>query len=111
MEDRHKRTAGDLAEGQSGGTCVGAESVYQAARKFDGEGHFGIADRDWPLELLCLLEVAIRLTFRDRAIARQSLRRLGPIPVLLQQGTGEFIWKVLAHAQAARLRIGSGITN
>ncbi|MBZ5626013.1 MAG: hypothetical protein LAQ69_46090, partial [Acidobacteriia bacterium] len=49
MQYRRKGTVGDFAQGQSGGSGVIAESGYQTAREFDGEGHFGIADRHWML--------------------------------------------------------------
>jgi len=71
--------------GRSG---VGAESPYETARKLDGEGYFDIADRNWVLESLCLLEVAIGLALGDGAISGQSLGGLGPMLIPLQKGAG-----------------------
>jgi hypothetical protein len=78
VQYRREGTAGDLAQGQSGRSGVGAESLYETARKLDGKGHFDIADRDWVLESLCLLEVAIGLALGDGAIPGQLLGSLRP---------------------------------
>jgi hypothetical protein len=89
VQYRREGTSGDLAQGQSRRSGVGAESLDETARKLDGEGHFDIADWDGVLESLCLLEVAIGLALGDNAIPGQSLGRLGPMLMALQKGTGE----------------------
>src|SRR5260370_892647 len=88
VQSRRDGTAGDPAEGQSGRSGVGAESLDETARKLDGKGHFDIDDRDWVLESLCLLEVAIGLALGDGAIAGQLLGSLGPMRIALQKGAG-----------------------
>jgi hypothetical protein len=89
VQDRQEGTAGDLAQGQSRRSGVGAESFHETARKLDGEGYFDIADRDRVLEPLCLLQVAIGLALGDGAILGQSLGSLGPMRIPLQKGTGQ----------------------
>ena len=89
MQYGREGTAGDFAQGQSGGSGVIAESVYETARKFDSEGHFDIADRNWVLESLCLLEVAISLALGDGAIPGQLLGSLGPMRIPLQKGASQ----------------------
>ncbi|HEX4785865.1 MAG TPA: hypothetical protein VH350_16105 [Candidatus Sulfotelmatobacter sp.] len=86
VQDRREGTTGDLAQSQSGRSGVGAESLDETAHKLDGKGHFDIADLDWALESLCLLEVAIGLALGDGAIPSQLLGSLGPMRVALQKG-------------------------
>jgi hypothetical protein len=89
MKYRRQGTAGDLAQGQSGGSGVVAKFVYQTAREFDGERHFGIADRDWAFELLCLFEVAIGLAPGDGTGLSELFGGLGQVLVLPQQGASQ----------------------
>jgi hypothetical protein len=89
VQYRREGTSGDLAQGQSRRSGVGAESLDETARKLDGERHSDIADWDGVLESLCLLEVAIGLALGDGAIPGQSLGRLGPMRIPLQKGTGQ----------------------
>jgi hypothetical protein len=77
MQYRRESTGGDFAQGQSSGGGVIAESGYQTAREFDGEGNFDIADRDRVLELLGLFEIAIGLAPGDGTVPGQALGGLG----------------------------------
>jgi hypothetical protein len=89
MQYRREGTVGDFAQGQSGGSGVFPESVYQTAREFDGEGHFGIADRDWVLELLSLFEVAIGLAPGNGTVPGETLGGLGQVFVFAQQDASQ----------------------
>src|ERR1035437_1648058 len=89
MEYRREGTAGDYAQGQSGESGVGAESVYETAREFDGEGHFDIADRKWVLELLCPIEVAIGLAPGDGTSLGEAFGGRGQVRVLPKQSAGQ----------------------
>jgi hypothetical protein len=89
MEYSRERTAGDLAQGQSGRSGIGAESVYQAARELDSKGHFGIADRNRVFELLSLIEVAIGLASGDRTGPGKVLGSLGQGLVFSEQGASQ----------------------
>jgi hypothetical protein len=59
------------------------------ARKPDSKGHFDIADRDWALESLCLLEVAIGLALGDGTTPGQLVGSLRPMLIPLQKGAGQ----------------------
>jgi len=89
MQYRREGTVGDFAQGQSGRSGIVAKSVYQTAREFDGEGHFGIADRDWVLELMSLFEVAIGLAPGDGTFQGETLGSLGQVFVFVQQGASQ----------------------
>ena len=79
MQYRREGTGGNFAQGQSGGSGIIAESVYQTAREFDGEGNFDIADRDWVLELLGLFEIAIGLAPGEGTVPGEALGGLGQV--------------------------------
>jgi len=89
MQYRREGTSGDFAQGQSGGSRVVAESLYQTAREFDGEGHFDIADRDGVFELLSLFEIAIGLAPGNVTVVGEALGGLGQVFVLPQQGASQ----------------------
>jgi len=89
MQYRREGTGGDFAQGQSGGGGVIAESGYQTAREFDGEGNFDIADRDRVLELLGLFEIAIGLAPGDGTVPGEALGGLGQVFVFAQQGASQ----------------------
>ena len=86
MEYGREGPSGDLAQGQSGGSGVRTEFVYQAARDFDGEGNLGIADRNGAFELERLLEVAIGLARGDGASLGEKCGGIGQVRVVSQQG-------------------------
>src|SRR5664280_355400 len=89
MKYRRQGTAGDLAQGQPGRSGVVAKFVYQTAREFDGERHFGIADRNWVFELLCLFEVTIGLTPGDGTGLSELFGGLGQVLVLPEQSASQ----------------------
>ena len=89
MQYRREGTAGDFAQGQSGGSGVIAESAYETARKFDGEGHFDVADRNWTFELLRLFEIAIGLTSGDGTVPDEVFGGFGQMFVFAQQGASQ----------------------
>jgi hypothetical protein len=84
MQHRPQGTADDLAQGQSGGNSVGAQSLHQAAGELHRERQFGIADRDRTSELPCLLEIAIGLALGDGAVPGEVLGGLGQVFVFAQ---------------------------
>jgi hypothetical protein len=53
--------------------------------KLDSKCQFGFAGRDRLFQALSLFEVAIGLTRRDRAVARQLLDRVGELIDMQQQ--------------------------
>ena len=86
MQYRREGAAGDFAQGQSGGGGIIAESGYQTAREFDGEGNFDIADRDSVLEALGLFEIAIGLALGNGTVPGEALGGLGQVFVYRAAG-------------------------
>jgi hypothetical protein len=89
MEHHQQGTADNLAQGQSGGSSVGAQSRREASRELHSERQFGVTDRDRTFELLSLFEIPIGLAPGDGAAPGEALGGLGQMLVFAQQGTSQ----------------------
>jgi hypothetical protein len=84
-QQRQQCSADHFADRQSFRSRKRTDALDQTVWQFDGECEFGFAWRDRLFQPLRLFEVAIGLTRRDRAVARQLLDRIGELIDMQQQ--------------------------
>jgi hypothetical protein len=89
MQHADNGTTDDFAQRQAGGSGISSQFFDQTARELDGKGDLGISDSNGLLELLSLLEIALRLDFGNGPGLNELIGGLRKTGGLLEYGPGE----------------------